>query len=288
MDRQFNSLLKKAGFLAGALFLGWVAQAQAQGTTTTDSTHQQYGYHHGWGHRPGGDSLSKAYGFHHGWGNDSTHRGFGRDGWAYRGDRDGFRGDREGFRSGGEGFRGHEGFRHEGFRGGRGHFGHGGNGIHYTPEQRKQLMAINKEYRQKSEDLFKQDNITLKEYKAGLVVLQKEKKEKMAALLTPQQKAEVAARKSRMDENRKVMEAARLERLQLRLNLTDDQVAKIKAGNESLHNQVKAIHENDNLLPQQKREQMKALLAKRTETYKSVLTPEQYSQFEKMQGGFRG
>ena len=149
-------------------------------------------------------------------------------------------------------------------------------------------MAINKEYRQKSEDLFKQDDITLKEYKAGLVALQKEKKEKVAALLTPQQKDQVAARKNRMDENRKVMEAAHLERLKLRLNLTDDQVAKIKAGTENLHNQVKAIHENDNLLPQQKHEQMKALLAKRTDTFKSVLTPEQYSQFEKMHNGFRG
>src|SRR6185437_8289099 len=240
MDRQFNALFKKAGFLAGVLFLGWAVQAQS--TTPADSTHHRYGYHHG----------------------------FGRDGWANRGDRDGFRGDREGF------------------RGGRGHFGRGRNGIHYTPEQRKQLMAINKEYRQKSEDLFKQDNITLREYKAGLVALQKEKKEKMAALLTPQQKDQVAARRNRMDENRKVMEAAHLERLQLRLNLTDDQVAKIKAGNENLHKQVKAIHENDNLLPQQKREQMKALLAKRTDTYKSVLTPEQYSQFEKMHNGFRG
>lgn len=221
MDRQFNTLLKKTGFLAGALFLGWIAQAQAQAQSTTtlsDSTHQQYGYHHDW-----------------------------------KGHRDGFR-----------------------------------DAIHYTPEQRKQLMAIKKEYHQKSQDLFNQDNITLKEYKAGLVALQKEKKEKMAALLTPQQKDEVAARKSRMDENRKVMEAAHLERLKLRLNLTDDQVAKIKADNENLHNQVKAIHENDNLLPQQKREQMKALLAKRTDTYKSVLTPGQYSQFEKMHNGFRG
>lgn len=256
MDRQFNTLLKKTGFLAGALFLGWTAQAQAQAQSTTtlsDSTHQQYGYHHGFR-------------------NDSTHRGFNRDGWANREDR-------EGWANRGE-FRGHEGFRRgrEGFR----------DAIHYTPEQRKQLMAIKKEYHQKSQDLFNQDNITLKEYKAGLIALQKEKKEKMAALLTPQQKEEVAARKSRMDENRKVMEAAHLERLKLRLNLTDDQVAKIKAGNENLHNQVKAIHENDNLLPQQKREQMKALLAKRTDTYKSVLTPEQYSQFEKMHNGFRG
>ncbi|HEV2483886.1 MAG TPA: hypothetical protein VGS79_29685 [Puia sp.] len=222
MDRQINTLLKKAGFLAGALFLGWTAQAQSATNNPTDSTHHQYDIHHGWGHRPGSDSLANA------------HRGF------------------------------------------------------YSPEQRKQLMAINKEYRQKSADLFKQDNITLKEYKAGLVALQKEKKDKMAALLTPQQKEQVATRRERMDENRQVMEAARLERLKLRLNLTDDQVARIKTGTENLHNQVKAIHENDNLLPQQKREQMKALLAKRNDTFKSVLTPEQYSQFEKMHNGFRG
>ena len=143
-------------------------------------------------------------------------------------------------------------------------------------------MAINKEYRQKSEDLFKQDNSTLKQYKAGLLALQKEKKDKLAALLTPQQKDQMAARKKRMDENRQVMEVARLERLKLHLSLSDDQVAKIKAGQENLRSQFKAIHENDNLLPQQKMEQMKALMAKRNDTYKSVLTPEQYTQFEKM------
>jgi len=239
MDRKSPTLLKKAGLLLGALFLCWAAQAQSTNNTPADSTHHQYGMHHGWGHRPGGDSLAKANGFHRG-----------------------------------PGFRGHH-----------------GEAIHYTPEQRKQLMAINKEYRQKSEDLFKQDNLTLRQYKAGLITLQKEKKEKTAALLTQQQKDQLASRKKRMDENHQVMEAAHLERLKLRLNLTDDQVAKIKAGQEDLHSQFKAIHENDNLLPQQKREQMKALLAKRNDTYKAVLTPDQYSQFEKMhehdgRGGF--
>src|SRR5579872_4611079 len=47
--------------------------------------------------------------------------------------------------------------------------------IHYTPDQRNQVMAINKDYRQKREDLFKQDNITLKQYKASLLALDKEK-----------------------------------------------------------------------------------------------------------------
>jgi hypothetical protein len=279
MDRQFT-LLKKAGFLLGALFLGWTAQAQSTNTTPADTTHHQYGMHRGWGHRPGGgDSLAKTGGFHHGPGANGQRDGWrGREGYGRDGGRDGGKGawaNRDGRGGFGRGhdFRGH---------GGRRGWGRGGEAIHYTPDQRKQAMAINKDYRQKAQDLFKQDNLTLKQYKSGLVALQKDKKDKLAALLTPQQKDELAARTKRRDENRQVMEVARLERLKLRLNLSDDQVAKIKAGQENLHSQVKAIHENENLLPQQKMEQMKALLAKRNDTYKAVLTPEQYSQFEKM------
>lgn len=36
------------------------------------------------------------------------------------------------------------------------------NFIRYTPEQRQQAMAVNKDFRQKREDLFRQDNITLR------------------------------------------------------------------------------------------------------------------------------
>jgi len=156
------------------------------------------------------------------------------------------------------------------------------NRIHYTPEQRRQMMAINKEFHDKSADLFKKDNITLKQYKAGLLALQKDKRSKMEALLTPQQKEQIAGRKNRAEENRQVAEAARMERLKLRLNLSDDQVAKIKAGQADLHAQAKSIHENDNLLPQQKMDQMKDLMAKRKDVFKSVLTPEQFSKFEEM------
>lgn len=154
--------------------------------------------------------------------------------------------------------------------------------IRYTPEQRQQMMAINKEYRQKREDLFKQDNLTLKQYKAGLLTLEKEKKSKLSALLTPEQKNELAANRKRRDENRQVREVAHLERLRIHLNLTDDQVAKIRAGNENLRSQAHAVHENDNLLPDQKREQLRSLMSKRNDIYKSVLTPDQYTEFEKM------
>jgi hypothetical protein len=268
------------------LLLGWAASAQTTGTNnnSSDTTHHHM-MHHRWGNGMGGDSLAKRDGFHHGGpgrgpgGPDGFHGGpGGQQGWAYH---------RPGQGQWGQGRFGHFGrdghFGRGGHGGhGRGHFGRGGEFVHYTPEQRKQVMAINKDFKQKSEDLFKQDNITLKQYKAGLIALQKDKKAKLQALLTPQQNNELAARRKRMSENAQVMEVAHLERLKLHLNLTDDQVAKIKAGQEALRSQFKTLHENDNLLPQEKRDQMKALMAKRNDTYKSVLTPDQYTQFEKM------
>jgi hypothetical protein len=292
MNRKFSSLLRKASFLLGALLLGWAANAQT--TIPSDTTHRQ-GMHHRWGPRNGGDSTMAARGhrgpdgFRGGPGGGNARGGDGRGGDGRGGYGKG--GDMAWSRQGGYGHDGRFGhgrdFGHgRGFARGAGHNGWGGEArIHYTPEQRKQVAAINKDYRQKAEDLYKKDNSTLREYKAGLLALQKEKKTKLEGLLTQKQKDEMAARRKRRTENMQVMAVARMERLKLHLGLSDDQVAKIKAGQESLRNQVKAIHENDNLLPQQKMEQMKALMAKRNDTYKAVLTPEQYSQFEKMSHG---
>ena len=156
------------------------------------------------------------------------------------------------------------------------------NRIKYTQEQRQQAMAINKNYQQQSADLFKQDKITLKEYKSRLLILQKDRKQKLADLLTPQQKDQMAAAKKRRMENNQVHQVARMERLRLHLGLTDDQVAKLKSGQEDLRNQFQSVRMDDNLLPQQKMEQLKTLMAKRNDNFKAVLTPDQYAKFEQM------
>ncbi len=156
------------------------------------------------------------------------------------------------------------------------------NHLHFTPEQRKQMRAINEDYRKKSQDLYKQDNITLLEYKSQLLALQKDKKSKLQNLLTADQKSEVEKWKKHAAEEMQVRAAAHLERMKIKLNLSDEQTAKIKLQQNDFRSQMKTIHQNDNLLPYQKRDQMKALLAKRQDAMKSVLTPEQFSQFEKM------
>lgn len=216
--------------------------------------------HHRWNNRPGGPDSLANHRFRRPDGFRGPDRG--PDGYARR-NPDSFH---------------NRAFAHRGRRFGRGER----NFIRYSPEQRKQVLAINKDYRQKREDLYKQDNITLKQYKAGLVALAKDHKTKLQALLTPEQKSEIDARSKRRDENAQVMAAARLERLRLNLNLTDDQVARLKTGQQDLHSKARAIHENDNLLPQEKRAQLKALMATRNDNLKSILTPDQYNKFQQM------
>ena len=245
---------KAVFILSGTIFLGLAVSAQSTnpGPAGSTDTTRRIGMRHNFRPRNGGDSLHR----HEGWGQG------GRETGRFGGGEDG-----RGWREGRPGERGQEG-RHR---------------LHYSPEQRQQMMAINVDYRKKSEDLFKKDNSTLGEYKAGLIALRKEKKSKLEALITPAQKDEITKWKAGRSENRQVMAAARMERLKLRLNLSDDQVARLKSGQAGLRAQMQSIHENDNLLPQQKREQLKGLRARREDALKSVLTPDQLAKFQEMQ-----
>jgi hypothetical protein len=201
-------------------------------------------------------------------GSDSLHNRYGAD--FRRGDRQSenrFRGNSQDprFRS----FQGH-GYRTESFR------------LHYTAEQRQQTQAINQSYRKKTIDLYSNDNLTLREYKAQLLALQKEKKTKLEDLLTADQKEARERWKKQARENAQVREAARLERMKIHFQLSDAQTASIKTQRTGFRSQMQSIHENDALLPYQKMEQIKALAAKQKDMMKSVLTPDQYSEFENM------
>jgi len=242
---------KNLFLLLGTLTFGWAAQAQSTGNNATSDTARIM--HHRFHGAPGAFRGRDGYAFHRPGQNRFDHNHFGHNRFGHN--------------------------RHS-----RGHH----EFIHYSPEQSKQALAINKDYRQRSADLFKQDNITLKQYKSGLLALQKEKKTKLEALLTPLQKDQQAAGRRLRDDRAQLMASTRLERLRQALSLTDDQVAKLKTGQEDLRGQARAIHQNENLLPQEKRAQLKALMTTRNDTFKSVLTPDQYNKFQQMSHHRRG
>lgn len=239
----------KIYILATFLLAGGLA-VNAQSTAASAPASGQDTSHHRFAHRGG-----KFQG-HQG--------GPGGQAWANRGDE--HRGPRGEFAHRGGGF------RHRGFD--------GMARVRYTPDQRKQLMAINTDFRKKQEALYKQDNLTLGAYKAQLVALQKDRKAKSLALLTPGQQQEIARSKQHAAENQQVMAAARLERLKIRLQLSDDQEAKIKTQEADLRTQMQKIRENEDLLPDQKREQMQALFAKQKDAFTALLTPDQQAKLK--------
>jgi hypothetical protein len=248
--------------LSACLCIGSVAlKAQTTAGASSDTTHRHFAHKDGQFKRgPGGQNWGgpgaqggRQWAGRGGWGGPEARRGGGRGGWGHRG---------------------------HGF----GDMAH----VRYTPDQRKQIQGIDADYRKKREDLYKQDNLTLGAYKSQLVALDKDRKSKMQGLLTDDQKKQIVASKQRASDNAQVMAAARLERMKINLQLTDDQASKIKSQGEAFRAQAQAIRDNDNLLPDQKREQMKALFDKQKADFASVLTPDQQAKLKDMHSHFGG
>jgi len=160
---------------------------------------------------------------------------------------------------------------------------HGGEhmGVKLSDEQKKQAAAINQNYRQQVASLKKDDNITMGAYKKKLLALQKDRKSRVSALLTPEQKTTIAQNKAKMQQKMRERSTARLEKMKQHLNLKDEQVTAIKSQQEAFRKKVSDIRANDNLLPEDKKQQIMALAKDQKEQFKSVLTKEQQDQLAK-------
>ncbi len=149
-----------------------------------------------------------------------------------------------------------------------------------SDEQKQQAKIIQQEFSTKVKTLKKNDAITMGEFKKQMAALQADRKTKMTALLTAEQKATIANRKKRMQEEAQVQAAARLERMKIKLELSEEQVAKIKSNQQVSREKAKAIRENSQLSKMEQQEQLKDLKLKQKEMLLSVLTKEQKSKLE--------
>jgi len=154
--------------------------------------------------------------------------------------------------------------------------------LNLTDAQKEQFKAQHESFRKQMEELKKNDNITVKEWKSRKEALHKEQKAKMQAILTPEQKAKIEKLKAEQKGMREIDAKARMEKMKLHLGLTDDQVAKINKNRTDMMEKMKSLRENDKMDMEKKREQMKELMKKQKEQMKSILTEEQ---MKKMQEG---
>ena len=154
--------------------------------------------------------------------------------------------------------------------------------LNFSETQKKQLNDINAEFRKQMQELKKNDNITVKEFKSRKETIRKEQHQKVQSLLTPDQKAKLEQMKKDRITKGKERSAKGFENMKSKLNLSDEQVNKLKASHESFAAKAKEIRSNKSLTEDQKKEQFKALGEQRKEDAKSILTKDQLDKMQQM------
>jgi len=125
------------------------------------------------------------------------------------------------------------------------------------------------------EDLKKNDNITVREWKNKAESLRNENKTAMQGILTMEQKAHIEKMKAEGKVKHEAMMKQRGEKMKTHLGLTADQSSKLEKSRIEMGEKMKAIRENKTLNDEKRKEQMKELMKKQKENMKSILTEEQ-------------
>lgn len=154
--------------------------------------------------------------------------------------------------------------------------------INLTATQQQQLKLNRDSYKNQMTELNKNESITVKEARDKKEALRKEQKTNMMSILTPAQKIKMENLKKNREAKRDEIVAKRLDKMKTKLNLSNDQVAKIKRSREDIHNQSKDIRDNDQLSRTEKKEKLMVLKEQTQNNLKSILTPEQINKIEEL------
>lgn len=178
--------------------------------------------------------------------------------------------------------------KHRKFKGGE-NYEH----LSLTDAQKQQLKSLNENFRQQMKDLHKQGNITVDQQKERRRALAKEHKDKVAAILTPEQRAQLdknskgrwkdGSRKDRPKGVRDDNGDERLGAVTKELNLTPEQSTKMKSINAAFKANLQNLKQNTSLSKEEKKEQMKKLMKQRRAEMEALLTNDQKEQLKNRQ-----
>ena len=154
--------------------------------------------------------------------------------------------------------------------------------LNFSDQQKEQLKSINSDYHTKVMDLKKHEEITVKEFKSQMEALHTTHRAQIQALLTPEQKEQLAKMKEHGMEMAKVNAGARAEKMKIKLGLTDAQASQLKTARTDMMTKMKSIHTDNSLSQEQKHEQIKTLVMQQKDQLKTILTPDQLQQLEQM------
>jgi Spy/CpxP family protein refolding chaperone len=154
--------------------------------------------------------------------------------------------------------------------------------LNFSEAQKTQAKAIHEDSRKKMQELNRNESITVKEQRDRKAAILKERKTKMDGLLTAEQKTKMTQLKAEHKVKKEAGYAKRMDKMKTNLNLTDEQVTKLKAQQAANRSKAEQIKNNQSLSREQKKEQMMALKTQAKEQHNKILTPEQLKKKEEI------
>ena len=154
--------------------------------------------------------------------------------------------------------------------------------LNFTDAQKVQVKTINEDSRKKMQELNRNEGITVKEQRDRKAAILKERKTKIDGLLTAEQKTKMTQLKAEHKAKKEAGYAKRLDKMKTNLNLTDEQVTKLKNQRAATMAKAEKIKKNELLSREQKKEQMMALKTEAKDQHSKIFTPEQLKKKEEM------
>lgn len=156
--------------------------------------------------------------------------------------------------------------------------------LNLTEDQKAQLKKVHQEYGAKIKAIKDNDQLTQGDARKQIAALHEAQKAASDKVFTEAQKAKLKDMQEQRRGRMKEEAAANVARMQVRLGLTEAQVAKVKAEQAGMQSKMQALRNNKDLSKEQKKEQIQALMKAHKTNMASILTPEQQ---QKMQQGRR-
>ena len=147
--------------------------------------------------------------------------------------------------------------------------------LNLTDAQKGQLKTEKETFLKQMEELRKNDNITVKDWRNRMQQLRDDHKSKIQGIFTPEQKAKMEKFKSEMIARQETMVKARIEKMKEHLGLNSEQSLKIDKAAEEMKAALNAIKENKTPGPAQKMDQLREIRKQHMDKLKSILTEEQ-------------
>jgi hypothetical protein len=150
--------------------------------------------------------------------------------------------------------------------------------LNLSATQKEQVKAARQNTEKQLAELKKNDQQTVKDFKASKDAILQSQKDQVSGILTDEQKNQLAQNKpnDRQGDNA----GKNIGKMKEKLGLSEQQVTQIKANRDADQAKIKAVKENSQLSNSEKKEQLKVIKKDQENNLAQILSPEQISKME--------